>query len=466
MVKYQNKHMKILIQKEKTKKTITILVKKQPHTSFSGSTLVVGVDEIMKMNKRSYIRTIRKIIRQAQSYKIDSIALDLSELRQNKTLKEMPEKESLELCVINVSLANYNFNKYKTKPKDGWSEVKELIILGDKNPETSLIIKRGQTIAEEINKARDMANTPGSDMRPRDLAQAARDSIKGVQKTKVTVLGEKDLMKMKAGGILAVGQGSPEESKMIVMEYSGGKKGEAPIVFVGKGVTYDTGGLGIKPVEAMLGMHMDMSGGAMVVSAFTLVAKLKLKKNIVAVIPAVENSVGGKSYKNGDIVRSMSGKTIEIKHTDAEGRVILADALTYAQKKFKPSKMIDVATLTGASLVALGQTASAIFSTNEKLARDICDIGEEVGEYAWPLPLWDEYKDEIKSDIADISNIGKTRYGGAIEGGIFLAEFVDNKDSWVHMDIAPRAESTSKDQLAKGSTGEPIQTLLSFVEKM
>jgi leucyl aminopeptidase len=458
--------MKILVQKEKTKKTITISVKKQPHTSFSGSTLVVGVDEIMKMNKRSYIRIIRKIIRQAQSYKIDSIALDLSELYQSKILKEMPEKESLELCIINASLANYNFNKYKTEPKDGWNEVKELIILGNKNPETSLIIKRSQMIAEEINKARDMANTPGSDMRPSDLAQVAIDSVKGVQKTKVTVLGEKDLTKMKAGGILAVGQGSPEESKMIVMEYYGGKKGEAPIVFVGKGVTYDTGGLGIKPAESMLGMHMDMSGGAMVVSAFTLVAKLKLKKNVVAVIPAVENSVGGKSYKNGDVVQSMSGKTIEVKHTDAEGRVILADALTYAQRKFKPSKIIDVATLTGASMAALGQVASAILSTNEKLARDICDLGESVGEYAWPLPLWDEYRDEIKSDIADISNIGKTRYGGAIDGGMFLAEFIDKKDSWIHIDIAPRMESVTRDQLAKGATGEPIQTLLSFVEKM
>ena len=268
---------------------------------------------------------------------------------------------------------------------------------------------------------------------------------------------------LKMGGVLGVAQGSSEEPKFIVMEYSGGGKKDKPFVLVGKGVTFDSGGLNLKPSQHIYEMHMDMSGGSAVINTIALAARLKLKRNVIALVPAVENMPSGSSYRPGDLLRTMSGKTIEVLDTDAEGRVILSDALTYAEQ-YQPKLVVDVATLTGAAAVALGQRASGIFTKDEKLARLAQELGEEAGDYVWPLPLWDEFEDEIKGTFGDWANVGRTRYGGASTGAIFLYQFAKNYP-WLHIDIAPTMTSIDGQFLAKGATGVPVRLLLKLLEQ-
>ncbi|MDO8659532.1 MAG: M17 family metallopeptidase, partial [Candidatus Parcubacteria bacterium] len=294
--------------------------------------------------------------------------------------------------------------------------------------------------------------------------QKAKEAVKGLSVT-VKVLGEKEMAKLKMGAILAMGRGSDEESKFIIMEYFGGKKNEKPIVLVGKGVTFDTGGINLKPSNGLLGMNMDMSGGASVIHTLVLVAKNKIKKNVIALIPSVENMVSGKSVRPGDVVRSMSGQTIEILNTDAEGRVILADALTYAQK-YNPELVVDIATLTGAACVALGERATALFTPDDDLSKVMEKTGEETGDYVWRLPMWEEYENEIKGSLGDWTNIHNkdSRYGGATYGAIFLYQFIKGF-KWAHLDIAPRMTSMSGEYLAGGALGTPVRLLYKMIEE-
>ncbi|MCA9362085.1 leucyl aminopeptidase family protein, partial [Candidatus Kaiserbacteria bacterium] len=243
-------------------------------------------------------------------------------------------------------------------------------------------------------------------------------------------------------------------------------KKKAPIALIGKGITYDTGGLNVKPSGFMHDMHMDMSGGAAMIGTMRAIAKLGIKKNVIAVIAAAENSVSRDAMRAGDIATAMNGKTVEILHTDAEGRLVLADAMTYAEKYYSPRAMLDAATLTGASLAALGQHTSAVLTKDKALADTLVELGEDTGDLMWPLPLWDEYKQSLKSYRADISNIAYnfSRFGGCIEGGTFLSYFAPKKTPWAHLDIAPRMESIPSDKLAKGATGEPVRLLVKFVE--
>ena len=313
-----------------------------------------------------------------------------------------------------------------------------------------------------------ISNTPGGDMTPQILAAHAKRLSKNTS-IKTSVLGKKDIQKLKMGAILGVAKGSSEEPKFIVMNYGGGKKGERPIVFVGKGVTFDTGGVNIKIGDGMLGMHMDMSGGAAVMAAVALVARLKLKKNVIGLIPSVENMASGSAFRPGDVLKSMSGKTIDVLNTDAEGRLILADALTYA-KKFNPKAVIDVATLTGASIVAMGQQASTIMTRDKKLQDSLLEIGEKTGDYVWPLPLWEEYEEYVKGNVADVANLAtkNARQGGSINGGIFLLQFAKDFAKgcvWAHIDMAPRMTTIPSDCLSSGAAGEPVRLLTQFVKE-
>lgn len=319
-------------------------------------------------------------------------------------------------------------------------------------------------MGEEVNKTRTLANTPGGDMTPVILAQKAKEAVRGMP-VKVKIFGEKEMERLNMRAILSVGRGSEEESKFIIMEYFGGEKNEHPIVLVGKGVTFDSGGINLKPSSSLLGMNMDMSGGASVIHILALVAKMKLKKNVIGLIPSVENMASGKAYRPGDIVKSMSGQTIEILNTDAEGRVILADALTYSQK-YKPEVVIDIATLTGAAVVALGERASAIFTDDEELSKNFENIGEKTGEYFWRLPMWEEYENEIKGTLGDWTNVHNkdSRYGGATYGAIFLKQFIKGY-KWMHIDIAPRMTSIAGENLASGALGTPVRALFKFIEQ-
>jgi leucyl aminopeptidase len=420
--------------------------------------LVLAVEEPKKMTRRMLILLVRKIVSVAQAKRMKCLVLSLESLR----FKSVPmESEDLgELCATNMLMAQHAFTEHLAKPKDGFPVIDEIVIEGaDRDFRRGL--ERGTIIGTETNACRRLANLPGGDMTPSVLANEAR-RVAAKLPIKVRILGVPEMQKLKMGGVLGVGKGSAFPAKFIVMEYFGGKKGEAPTVLVGKGVTFDTGGINLKPGDSMLGMNMDMSGGAAVIHALAAAARLKVKKNIVVLVPAVENMPSGTSYRPGDILRSMSGKTIQVDNTDAEGRIILADALTYA-KRYSPALVVDVATLTGAAVVALGERASALFTQDRNLEQRLRELGETSGDYVWPLPLWDEYDAEIKGTFGDVSNLGKTRWGGAITAAAFLKQFADGYP-WVHLDIAPRMTAVEGEYLAKGAAGAPVRLLVKLLE--
>ncbi|MEI6280677.1 MAG: leucyl aminopeptidase family protein [bacterium] len=431
-------------------------------------TLYLKCDET-KMNLRKLYLLIRKMVVMAKGVKAKKLVFNFDDLRF-KNIK-ISKYELGELIGSQLDFANYEFVKYKTPTKEGFNFIEEIIILGtDKEIEKAIL--KGHTIAEEVNKTRTLSNTPGGDMTPSILAKAAKEAVKNLP-VKVTVLGEKEMERLNMRAILSVGRGSDEESRFIIMEYFGGKKGERTTVLVGKGVTFDSGGINLKPSSSLLGMNMDMSGGSAVIHTLALVAKMKLKQNVIGLIPSVENMASGKSYRPGDIIRSMSGITIEVLNTDAEGRVILADALTYA-KKYNPEVILDVATLTGAAAVALGERASAIFTEDDELAKKLEEIGESTGDYVWRLPMWEEYENEIKGSLGDFTNVHNkdSRYGGASYGAIFLYQFIKGKaegvkaPKWAHIDIAPRMTAMAGENLATGALGTPVRLLYKFIEQI
>ena len=439
------------------KGTVTKLVEKK-----GADILEIGAGDFKKVDQRKLISLFRKTIRTAKTLKIKKLARTQSFYQFSKCNK-LSNDEIASIFTQNAEIANFEFTKYKTVPKNGFNYVEEIIFVGNVSTRTKQGIKKGQTIGEYTNLSRTIANTPGGDLPPRKLALEAKKAAKGL-KIKVTVLGEKQMKALKMEAILAVSKGSDEEAKLIVMEYWGKSENKKdPIVLVGKGITFDSGGLNIKPGQHMLDMHLDMSGGASVIAAIALAAKIGVKKNIVAIVPAVENMPNGSAYRPGDIIKSMSGKTIEVHNTDAEGRVVLADALTYG-KKYKPKLMVDVATLTGAAVAALGEKTSAIMTPNKKLQDLFVRLGEESGDYMWPLPLWDEYDADIKGRFGDVANLGKTNYGGAITAGAFLKAFATDTP-WVHIDMAPRMVSVPSDNLAIGSSGEPVKFFLKLTEQ-
>lgn len=325
-------------------------------------------------------------------------------------------------------------------------------------------VKDGAKTAEIISRAvycaRDLVSTPSNDMTPSILADRASDVAKQGN-LKFEALDETAMKKLGMNALLGVSKGSAEEAKLIILEYNGGRKNDKPIVLVGKGVTFDSGGISIKPSEKMDEMKSDMSGGAAVIGTIKAVAELKIPLNVVGIIPATENLPGGKAYKPGDVLRSMSGITIEIKNTDAEGRLILADALTFAGK-YKPAAIIDLATLTGACVVALGDYITGMLGTDSDLKEKIRSASDATGEMVWELPLWHEYDELIKSDVADIQNIGG-RAGGTITAALLLKRFAGDYP-WVHLDIAgPALLSKDKPYIPKGASGVGVRLLVQFL---
>lgn len=421
--------------------------------------LVIGERE--KMTRRKLMLLARRIVREALAKKSETIVLDFEQFRFPKIT--ITDAELAELLAVNFLMAQFAFRDFLSVPKEGWSKVQAIVLVNASHKAISAGVKRGIVIGEEVNRSRHIATMPGGEMTPEILALHAKNSVKGLP-VKFSVLNEVQMTRLKMGGVLGVGKGSDAKPCFIVLEYWGANKKEKPVVLVGKGVTFDTGGLNLKPSSSILGMNMDMSGGAAVIHTLAAAARLKLKKNIVALIPAVENMPSGSSYRPGDVLRSMSGKTIEVLDTDAEGRIILADALTFA-KRYKPALVVDVATLTGAAVVALGERATALFTRDETLEQLFRHLGEESGDHVWPLPLWDEYDTEIKGTFGDVANLGSTRYGGAITAAAFLKQFVDEAYPWVHLDIAPRMVALPDEFLSKGSAGAPVRLLVKLLER-
>lgn len=434
-------------------------------TEKNGETsLGIGYGSTKPLSARKTTLFLRKIITTAKQHKLKSVALSWKDVRVVAD-KKLSDKKLGEVLAVAFHMADFDFTVYKKEPEHGFDTVDD-VVLSDAPKAVQEGVARGEIIAMEVNSCRALSNTPGGDMTPKILANAARTIAQGT-KINVKVLGRDDMQKLGMGAVLGIAQGSAEEPQFIVMEYWGAPKSKKPLVLAGKGVTFDTGGLQIKPGDSMYEMHLDMSGGAAVMHAVALAAKLNLKVNVVGLIPAVENAASGSAVRPGDILRSLSGKTIEILHTDAEGRVILADAITYA-KKYDPKMVVDVATLTGAALVALGTHASAFMTNREALIPKVQQLGEESGDYVWPFPAWEEYEEMTRGTFGDVPNIstaGNSRYGGVIAGGMFLREFAkDLTCPWVHIDMAPRMTATSGENLSKGAVGAPVRLLLAIIE--
>jgi leucyl aminopeptidase len=323
-------------------------------------------------------------------------------------------------------------------------------------PEHEAAIRRGHAIADGMSLARDLGNLPGNVCHPAYLADTARSLGREVG-FDVEVLEREDMSELGMGAALAVGQASAQPCKFIVMQYNGGGSATRPIVLIGKGVTFDTGGISLKPGAKMDEMKFDMCGAASVFGAMKTIARLRLPLNVVGIVPAVENMPGGNATRPGDVVTSMSGQTIEILNTDAEGRLALADALTYAER-FHPACVIDVATLTGACVVALGTVTSGLLANDDALADELLRCGSESGDRAWRLPLFDEYQDQLKSNFADMSNLGGAP-AGAITAACFLGRFA-RSFKWAHLDIAGTNAVSGE---RKGATGRPVPLLTEFL---
>lgn len=428
----------------------------------------MGAGKREDMTPRSFRTLARTIVQAAKSHQLERIAIHLGTMGCPK-LEAMGEDWFWRTLAENLTLASYEFTRYKSK-KDDAKQLKEILVCGVMSTAAAAAFREGIIVGEAANTTRDIANQSANDMTPTALGNAAKAALKGTKAT-VKILNEAELKKLKMNLLLAVGGGTKIETKLIVIEYYGVGKGSVkkpakPLVLIGKGITYDTGGLNVKPSGSMHDMHLDMSGGAAVIGAMQAIVKLGLKKNVIGIIPAAENAVSSEAMRAGDIVTAMNGKTVEILHTDAEGRLVLADAMTYSER-FKPGTIIDVATLTGAALAALGQQASAFMTKDQALEAKLRALGEESGDLMWPLPLWDEYQSMIKSHRADISNIATnfSRFGGTIEGGIFLSHFAPKDVPWAHIDMAPRMDAIASDKLAKGATGEPVRLLVRFAEQ-
>ena len=353
----------------------------------------------------------------------------------------------------------YRFDQLKSQKDDNGKTGPARIVLGTSEKLTAALseaVVRGSALAAGVALAKDLGNLPSNVCTPTYLAREA-ERIGKAHKFKVTVLDRKDMEKLGMGSFLSVTRGSAEPPRFIVMEYRGGPKKQKPVVLVGKGITFDTGGISLKPAGDMDEMKYDMSGAGSVLGTLKAVAGMKLPINVVGLVPTCENMPSGTATKPGDIVTSMSGQTIEVLNTDAEGRLILCDALTYAEH-FEPAAVIDVATLTGACVIALGHVATGLFSNQDDLAREITAAGIAAWDRAWPMPLWDDYQEQIKSPFADMANIGG-RPAGSVTAACFLARFA-KKYPWAHLDIAGTAWKSGRD---KGSTGRPVPLLTTFL---
>ena len=362
-----------------------------------------------------------------------------------------------------IVLGMYTYDELKTSDKNNGSGLKSVAVYTcGKARISQKTIDHAKLVSEATNEARRLSDAPANMMTPAIFTHIVSGKAKK-EGLKVKVLDKPVLEKMGWGAFLGVARGSYEPPKVVILEYNGGK-GQKKHVIVGKGITFDSGGISIKPSSGMEEMKFDMAGAAAVAMTVILAARLKIPVNLAAVIPLTENMPGGKAQKPGDVVKTLSGKTVEIISTDAEGRLILADALNYAVKTFKPETLIDLATLTGACVVALGSEASGIMGTDDGLIDEIVDAGERSGDRLWKLPLWDDYKDLLKSDVADIKNSG-SRWAGAIQGGIFLKEFVGDA-RWAHVDIAGTAYiERPKAYFKKGATGAGVRFLIKFFEE-
>ncbi len=419
--------------------------------------ILVGCGKLGTLKSSGYRKVVNAAVKAATALKVTHAVCYLTELAADDRKSPWAVKQIVEAA----GDAIYRFDVFKSQ-KEPAVILKELaIFLPDEKQRKACdqALKQGNAIADGVTFTKNLANMPSNVCTPSFIAEQAKQLAKNYPSISIKVLEEKDMAKLGMGALLAVSQGSAEDAKMICLEYKGGAKKQAPVALVGKGVTFDTGGNSLKPADSMVGMKYDMCGAATVLGTLKAAAELNLPINVVGIIPSVENMPGGTAYKPEDIVMSMSGQTIEVISTDAEGRLILADALTYCER-YNPDVVIDIATLTGAVVIALGFHATGLISNNEDLSKDLLKAGEEGNDRAWPLPLWDDYQEQIKSPFADMANTGG-RSAGTITAACFLSRFT-KKFKWAHLDVAGTAAMMMGTQ-ERMATGRPVPMLVQYL---
>ena len=424
----------------------------------SDRVLLVGLGKEREMGESAYRRAIDTAIKALRATGATDATIYLTDL----ALRKRDTAFKVEQAVLGLMEGVYRFDRMKSKPAETKRALRKVTLHVARRGEIAAgeaAAERALAIAEGVRLARDLGNLPANVCTPAYLAGEA-ESLAKHHGLHCEVLGEKELEKLGMGAFLAVARGSRQPPRLIVLEHRGArKKDEAPVVLVGKGVTFDTGGISLKPAAEMDEMKFDMCGAASVLGTMKAVALMKLPLNVVGVVPATENMPGGNAVKPGDIVTTMSGQTVEILNTDAEGRLILCDALTWAER-YKPAAVVDIATLTGAMVIALGHVATGLFANTDSLARELVQAGEASWDRAWHLPLWDDYQEALKSNFADIPNIG-SRAGGAITAACFLERFAKSYP-WAHLDIAGTAWKSGTE---KGATGRPVALLANFLTR-
>ncbi|MEK6941038.1 MAG: leucyl aminopeptidase [Nanoarchaeota archaeon] len=429
------------------------------HESFKSKRVIyvsLGKEESVTLEKirRAYHQVQKKL----NSLKIKSFSLSLPKTK-------LKLEEVTDAILTSILLSNYRFDKYKSDDKDKGTRFSQITVLDD-NPKLKNVIDHAVIVAKGANFVRDLANENARDKTSLILEDIARKTAKE-NKLKITVFDEKDLKRLGMNLLLAVGAGAVTPPRLIVLEYHGNPSSKDVYSFVGKGIIFDSGGLNLKPTGSIEDMRADMTGAATVLGLLRVASQLKIKANLVGVMAVCENAISNGAYKPGDIFRSYSGKTVYIGNTDAEGRLILADALSYSIKKYKPKLTVDMATLTGAAVVAVGTKISAILGNNEKAINNIISSGKKVGENFHELPLFEDYNELMKNNLADISNISSEKFGpGTITAALFLQNFVDNQP-WVHLDIAgPAFISSEYHYVGPQATGVCVRTLINFLENI
>lgn len=423
--------------------------------------LLVGLGKLFDLKVKDLQKIGAVISRAAKKVAAKKIAVAVSP----KLSEKFGPQKTVENLSIGLELGAYAFIKHKNSEAQRKEKIIDEVTFlfpANKLNSASAGLSRGSIISEAIIFARDLVNEPPSTTTPSYLADTAKELGKKYKNIEAEVLGKKEMAALGMNAMLAIARGSDEEPKFIKLSYRGGER--KTVALVGKGITFDAGGLSLKSSSNMETMKLDMAGAAAILGIFKALAELKPKVNVVGLIAATENMPGPSAVKPGDIVKAMNGKSIEILNTDAEGRVILADALSYASLKVKPDALIDLATLTGACMVALGEDVAGIFSNDKKLSGELLTSAENAGEDLWEMPLVGEYKEMLKSPVADVQNVTKSHYGGAITAALFLEEFVSPGIPWAHIDIAGPAFAEKNSSLTPvGGTGFGVSLALAYL---
>ncbi|MEN8204382.1 MAG: leucyl aminopeptidase [Pseudomonadota bacterium] len=417
--------------------------------------LLIGCGKAGDFDGRAYQKAVSSAAQAVNASGADEAVSYLAELE----VSDRTSYQKVRTLVEGTRRAAYTPDALKSKKDKSVRPIRRLTVGVDAEDMASArkALTDGEAIASGVELARTLGDLPGNICTPSYLAGKARELGKSSTRLKVSVMNEAGMEKLGMGSLLSVSRGSRQPAKLITLKYNGGKTGEKPVVLVGKGVTFDSGGISIKPSSTMDEMKYDMCGAASVLGTLKACMAMKLPINVVGIIPATENLPDGDASKPGDIVTSMSGQTIEVLNTDAEGRLILCDALTYSDR-FRPAAVIDIATLTGACVIALGSHAAGLLSNDDDLAEELLDAGKAAGDRAWHMPLWDEYQPQLKSNFADMANIGG-REAGTITAACFLSRFT-KKYRWAHLDIAGVAWKGGSE---KGATGRPVSLLTQFL---